>query len=112
VSRAAVALGGNALLQKGNPDTADAMRRSARIAAEVIGVYEEFGTPEQRRLSTLAPDEARRRLDAGEFGAGSMRPKVEAAVQFAEGGGTFAVICALADGGRALAGRAGTRITH
>ena len=82
------------------------------IATDVDGVYEEFGTPEQRLLSTLAPDEGRRRLEAGEFGAGSMRPKVEAAVQFVEGGGAFAAICALADAGRALAGHAGTRITH
>jgi carbamate kinase len=82
------------------------------IATDVDGVYEEFGTPQQRLLSSLTPDEARRRLDAGEFGAGSMRPKVEAAVQFIEGGGKFAVICALADAERALAGQAGTRITH
>ena len=33
-------------------------------------------------------------------------------VQFVEGGGAFAAICALADAGRALAGHAGTRITH
>ena len=107
----------------GNPymttDTAAALR-AIEIDADVLlmakknvdGVYEEFGTPEQRLLSTLAPDEGRRRLEAGEFGAGSMRPKVEAAVQFVEGGGAFAAICALADAGRALAGHAGTRITH
>jgi carbamate kinase len=34
--RVVVALGGNALLQKGDPDTAEAMERAARAAAEVI----------------------------------------------------------------------------
>jgi carbamate kinase len=80
------------------------------IATDVEGVYEEFGRPHQRLLTELPPDEGRRRLEAGELGAGSMGPKVEAATQFVEGGGKFAVVCALADAGRALAGQAGTRI--
>src|SRR5947208_12363149 len=44
------------------------------IPTDVDGVYESFGTPEQRLLSALSPEEAARRLDAGEFGAGSMKP--------------------------------------
>lgn len=82
------------------------------ILTDVGGVYESFGTPDQSLLSRLPPDEARRRLEAGEFGAGSMKPKVEAAVQFVEGGGKRAVIAALEDGPRALAGGAGTLIAH
>ena len=42
-------------------------------------------------------------LERGEFGAGSMGPKVEAAAQFVEGGGKVAVICALRDAVAALA---------
>jgi carbamate kinase len=34
--RAVVALGGNALLHKGDPDTSEAMEKAARVAAEVI----------------------------------------------------------------------------
>ena len=36
MERVVIALGGNALLQRGEADTAEAMRRSARTAAEVI----------------------------------------------------------------------------
>lgn len=82
------------------------------IATDVDGVYEGFGTPNQRRLATLTPEEARRRLEAGEFGAGSMGPKVEAAVQFVEGGGKRAVISSLREAARAIEGVAGTQVTH
>jgi carbamate kinase len=82
------------------------------ILTDVEGVYDGFGTPEQQLLRRLAPEEARRRLDEGEFGSGSMGPKVEAASQFVEGGGKRAVIAALHDGPRALAGLAGTRISN
>jgi carbamate kinase len=82
------------------------------ILTDVEGVYEEFGTPEQRLLARLTPEEARRRLEAGEFGTGSMKPKVEAAVQFVEGGGKQAVIAALEDGPRALSGKAGTLVAY
>jgi carbamate kinase len=82
------------------------------ILTDVEGVYENFGTPEQRLLPQLTPEEARRRLEAGEFGTGSMRPKVEAAAEFVEEGGKQAIIAALRDGPRALAGRAGTRIAY
>ncbi|HXF56669.1 MAG TPA: carbamate kinase [Actinomycetota bacterium] len=82
------------------------------ILTDVDGVYEDFGTPAQRLLTRLTPEEARRRLEAGEFGVGSMGPKVEAAAQFVEGGGKRAVIAALRDGARAVGGRAGTLIAH
>jgi carbamate kinase len=39
-----------------------------------------------------------------------MGPKIEAAVKFVEGGGKRAIIAALQDGPRALAGEAGTEI--
>ena len=82
------------------------------ILTDVDGVYESFGTPEQRLLPQLTPEEARRRVEAGEFGTGSMRPKVEAAAEFVDGGGKQAIVAALRDGPRALAGQAGTRIAH
>ncbi|HJP64798.1 MAG TPA: carbamate kinase [Actinomycetota bacterium] len=81
------------------------------IATDVEGVFERFGTAEQRLLSSLPAEEARRRLDDGEFGEGSMKPKVEAAVQFVAQGGRRAIITSLHDAGRALAGEAGTQIT-
>ena len=82
------------------------------ILTDVEGVYESFGTPEQTLLSRLTTEEARRRLEAGELGSGSMGPKVEAAANFVEGGGKRAIIAALQDGPRALAGQAGTHIAN
>jgi carbamate kinase len=82
------------------------------ICTDVEGVYESFGTAEQALIPRLDPDEAHRRLDAGEFGEGSMKPKVEAAVEFVEGGGKRAVIAGLAEAPRALAGLAGTQISR
>jgi carbamate kinase len=82
------------------------------ILTDVEGVYEDFGTADQRLLSKLTPDEATRRLDAGEFGSGSMKPKVEAALQFVEDGGKRAVIASLQEGPRALAGHGGTVISY
>ena len=82
------------------------------ILTDVEGVFEDFGTSEQRLLSTLTPDEARRRLEAGEFQAGSMQPKVEAAVQFVEGGGKRAIITSLDRGAVALSAGAGTHVAY
>jgi carbamate kinase len=80
------------------------------IATDVEGVFEDFGTPDQRLLSKLPAEEARQRLEGGEFGEGSMKPKVEAALGFVETGGERAVIAPLQAAQAALAGHAGTEI--
>jgi carbamate kinase len=82
------------------------------ILTDIDGVYEAFGTPEQALLSRLTPEEARRRLEAGEFGSGSMGPKVDSAAAFVEGGGKRALIASLEAGVRALAGQAGTEVSN
>ncbi len=69
-----------------------------------------WGTPAQRFLDRLTLAEARRLLAAGEFPPGSMGPKVAAAVQFVEAGGTAAVITSLDQLARAEVGTAGTII--
>jgi carbamate kinase len=61
-------------------------------------------------IDRMDADEARRLLKRGEFGGGSMGPKVEAAMQFVQDGGARAVIADLADAREALAGSAGTEI--
>jgi carbamate kinase len=78
------------------------------ILTEVPAVYEAFGSRDQRELRELSADEAERLLPG--LPAGSMRPKVEAAVDLARAGGETLITSqdALAE---ALAGRAGTRIT-
>ena len=80
------------------------------IATDVDGVYEGFGTEHERLLPVLTPEQARVLMAQGEFGVGSMGPKVDAAAQFVEGGGKVAVIAALREAAAALAGDAGTRI--
>ena len=80
------------------------------ILTDVEGVYRGFGTDEQERLETLTVAEARALLDAGELGAGSMAPKVEAAVAFVEAGGAAAHIGRLEEGLEVVEGRTGTTI--
>jgi carbamate kinase len=69
-----------------------------------------FGTPAQRDLAELAADEAQKYLEAGEFPAGSMGPKIEAAIEFLHGGGREAIITSPNTLGLALAGKHGTWI--
>jgi carbamate kinase len=69
-----------------------------------------FGTPEERPVSTLTLAEARRYHGEGEFPAGSMGPKIEAACDFLASGGQEVLICSPQGLDEALAGRAGTRI--
>ena len=63
------------------------------IATDVNGVYLDWGKPEQRKLGWVTPEELR----AHPFPAGSMGPKVAAAVQFVEKTGKRAAIGSLAD---------------
>jgi len=80
------------------------------ILTDVDGVYLDWGTDRARRLARLTVAEARDLVSSGALGAGSMRPKVEAALHFVEAGGDRAIIAALDDGPAALAGDAGTTI--
>ena len=77
----------------------------------VEGVAVGWGTPGQRFLGRLTVGKARRLLAVGEFPPGSMGPKVEAAVEFVEGGGR-AVITSLDRVAEAVAGCAGTAIVR
>ena len=54
------------------------------ILTEPDCVYDNWGTPDEQPLPELTLTEARRRLAAGEFPAGSMAPKIQAAVNFVE----------------------------
>ena len=80
------------------------------ILTEVAAVQQHFGTPQARALHSLTASAARELLAAGEFPAGSMGPKIEAACLFVESGGERAVITDLASATDALAGTAGTQV--
>jgi carbamate kinase len=81
------------------------------IATDVPAVMTGWGTPSARELRDVSVAELRSLAAQGEFGTGSMGPKVEAACRFAESGGR-AVIAQLNAIDKALAGRAGTVITQ
>ena len=78
------------------------------ILTEVPAVYSNFGTARQDELRELSADEAA--ALAPELAAGSMRPKVEASVEFVRATGHEALITSPAALGDALEGRSGTRI--
>lgn len=81
------------------------------ILTEADGVYLDYGTPDQKKIDRLSIDEARTYIDEGQFPPGSMRPKIEAAINFIEGGGKMVMIASIEEGYLALEGRAGTTIT-
>ena len=76
------------------------------MATDVDGVYVDWGTPDQRRLDRVTPDELR----AISFPAGSMGPKVDAATEFVEATGKRAVIGSLEQLDAMVAGTAGTNV--
>ena len=76
------------------------------IATDVDGVYLNWGKPDQRKLDEVSVKELR----AHPFPAGSMGPKVEAAMQFAEKTGNRAAIGSLQDIEKIVAGKAGTNV--
>lgn len=71
-----------------------------------------YGRPDQRELDRITVEEARTYLEQGHFPAGSMGPKVSAAIEFLENGGQRVVIGHLAEAASALRGEAGTTITR
>ena len=81
------------------------------ILTDVQAVAINWGKPDQLFLGRLSVDEARKLMAEGHFKAGSMGPKVEAAVRFVEQGGEMSVIASLNNAADALAGKAGTIIT-
>jgi carbamate kinase len=91
----------------------------ARLSADVLlmltdveAVYERWGTDDARPIPRLDRAGAEALLAGAALGAGSMRPKVEAAVAFLGAGGRRAIIARLRDGVAALRGETGTTISQ
>jgi carbamate kinase len=76
------------------------------MATDVDGVYVDWGTPDQRKLDRVTPEELR----GYGFAAGSMGPKVEAAIRFVERTGRRAAIGGLAEIEAIADGDAGTQV--
>ena len=81
------------------------------ILTAVEKVAVNFSKPDQKWLDSLTPEEARAYMAEGQFAPGSMLPKVEAAVKFAESKpGRTALITLLEKARDGIDGRTGTRI--
>ena len=81
------------------------------ILTEVEKVAVNFGTPQQRNLDRLSLAEAARYAADGQFGVGSMLPKVQAAMRFVRANpDKRAIITSLDKCLEALEGRTGTMV--
>ena len=106
----------------GTPAVIDKDRSSALMASElgadmlviltaVEKVCINFNTPEQEQISEMTVSQAREYIGQGQFAPGSMLPKVEAAVKFAQSKpGREALITLLEKAREGIAGRTGTVI--
>jgi carbamate kinase len=88
---------------------ADVLADSFIMATDVDAVYEGWSTPDQRAIARAHPDALEAMAEA--FPAGSMRPKVLAACEFARSTGKRAAIGALGDISHVLEDGAGTVVT-
>ncbi|HOX46380.1 MAG TPA: carbamate kinase [Myxococcota bacterium] len=80
------------------------------ISTAVERVCLNYNKPDQRALPSLTLGEARRLLQAGQFPAGSMGPKIQAVASYLEAGGQEAIITSPEFLAKALQGEAGTKI--
>lgn len=82
------------------------------ILTAVEKVAIRFGKPDVKWLDSLSPAEAQQYIAEGHFAPGSMLPKVQAALRFAESkSGRTALITLLEKARDGVAGRTGTHIT-
>jgi carbamate kinase len=80
------------------------------ILTAVRRVAVNFGKPGQYWLDRVSLRELKALHAQGQFPAGSMGPKVEAAVRFLEGGGERVIIAHLEEAIPALRGETGTHV--
>jgi carbamate kinase len=80
------------------------------IATDVQGVALNYGTKNQKFLSSVTLEQAQRYIKEGHFAPGSMKPKIEAAMQVVLNCGARSVITSLEDIEQAVAGKAGTEV--
>ncbi len=81
------------------------------ISTAVDEVYLHFGEANQKALRHVTLSEMKEYMKEGHFKPGSMKPKVEAIIQFLEGGGEKAIITSPENLLKAVRGEAGTTIT-
>jgi carbamate kinase len=81
------------------------------ISTAVEKVAINFNQPDQKWLESMTVAEAKQYMDEGHFAPGSMKPKIQAVLNYLEAGGKEALITNPENLERALKGETGTRIT-
>ena len=81
------------------------------ILTNVPQVYLNFGTPREKPILEMTINEAKKQLAMEQFPPGSMGPKIEAAIEYIDGGGKEVLITSASHLKAALIDRSGTRIT-
>lgn len=82
------------------------------ILTDVDSVFINFATRKQKALRRATVAEIRKHMEDGQFGEGSMLPKVDAAIRFIESGGERVIITSQRKLFDAIAGRRGTTIVE
>jgi carbamate kinase len=80
------------------------------ILTEVDYVYVNFGKPDARPLKEVSVSELKKYYEEGQFPEGSMGPKIEAAFDFLENGGSKVIITSIERAHDALYNGFGTHI--
>jgi carbamate kinase len=80
------------------------------ILTAVEKVYIDYTKPTQKALDRITVAEAKKYLAEGQFPPGSMKPKIEAAIQFLESGGEIVIITSVEKHLDAMKGETGTSI--
>ncbi len=80
------------------------------ILTNVPQVYLNFGTPREKPILEMTVEEAKEQMAKEQFSPGSMGPKIEAAIDYIEGGGKEVLITSANHLKAAMINRSGTRI--
>ena len=107
--------GVDAVIDKDFASSLLALNIEANLFVILTGVEKvaiNFGKPEQKDLDYLTIKEAQRYYNENQFPAGSMGPKIKAAIDFLERGGKEVLITSIEKIVPAFAGKTGTRIIH
>ena len=82
------------------------------IITDVESVYDNFGSADQNKISSMTSIEAKKLHDEGAFQKGSIAPKIRAAIHFLKHHGNKVIITSIPHIKDALNGNAGTEIRN
>jgi len=80
------------------------------ILTDVNRVYLNYGKPDETPITTMTVEEAQEYLSQGQFPAGSMGPKIKAAIEYIQSNGKEVLITSASHLKASLINRSGTKI--